>query len=157
MNLGKGHLLVVQHNIWPPNVIGRNVELFDTAVLFGVPNQFVVKPKLFNPKICRHDLVFQVLQKNERAYFGDFVLSSVQSVNNPVGNLFEIYSKIIFESLEKIIEGHFHINVRPSCFFEYNFFFKTFYMSVCDQRNGPRLSITRFRDPDVTRSKNSVL
>ena len=71
MNLGKAYLLVVQHNIWPPNVIGRNVELFDTAVLFGVPNQFVVKPKLFNPKICRHDLVFQVLQKNERAYFGD--------------------------------------------------------------------------------------
>ena len=133
------------------------MELFDTAVLFGVPNQFVVKPKLFNPKICRHDLVFQVLQKNERAYFGDFVLSSVQSVNKSVGNLFEIYSKIIFESMEKIIEGHFHINVRPSCFFEYNFFFKTFYMSVCDQRNGPRLSITRFRDPDVTRSKNSVL
>ena len=137
------------------------MELFDTAVLFGVPNQFVVKPKLFNPKICRHDLVFQVLQKNERAYFGDFVLSSVQSVNKPVGNLFEIYSKIIFEALEKIIEGHFHINVRPSCFFEYNFFFKTAWLFtfcvVCDQRNGPRLSITRFRDPDVTRSKNSEL
>ena len=50
-------LLVVQHYIWPPNVIGRNVKLFDTSILLGVPNQLVVIPKLFNPQIGSHDLV----------------------------------------------------------------------------------------------------
>ena len=43
-----GHVysLVVQYNIWSPNVIGRHMQLFHSTILLGLPNQLVVVPKL---------------------------------------------------------------------------------------------------------------
>ena len=38
--------LVIQYNIWSPDVVGRHVQLLYAPVLVGVPNQFVVVPKL---------------------------------------------------------------------------------------------------------------
>ena len=40
------NLLVVEHNVRPPDVIGRHVKLLDAAVLLGVPDQLVVVPEL---------------------------------------------------------------------------------------------------------------
>ena len=40
------NLLIVQHNVGSPNVVGRYVQLLDSSILHGVPNQFVIVPKL---------------------------------------------------------------------------------------------------------------
>ena len=40
------YLLVIQYNIWSPDVVGRHMQLLYAPVLVGVPNQFVVVPKL---------------------------------------------------------------------------------------------------------------
>lgn len=40
------NLLIVQHNVGSPNVVGRYVQLFDSSILRGLPNQFVIVPKL---------------------------------------------------------------------------------------------------------------
>lgn len=45
-NAGRVYLLIVEHNVWPPNVIGRNVKHFHAAVLLRLPSQFVVVPRL---------------------------------------------------------------------------------------------------------------
>lgn len=39
-------LLVVQHDVWPPNVVGRHMELLHTTIFLRIPNQLVVVPKL---------------------------------------------------------------------------------------------------------------
>ncbi len=44
------NLLVVEDDVWSPYVVGRNVQLFDTPILVGVPHQFVVIPKLKRKK-----------------------------------------------------------------------------------------------------------
>lgn len=57
------HLLIVQYNVGSPDVIGGNVEHMDPAVLFGLPAKFVIVPRLFNPKVGGHDLIFQILEQ----------------------------------------------------------------------------------------------
>lgn len=42
----RGNLLVVQHNVGQPDVLGRNVQLGDAAVLVRIPFQLVVLPFL---------------------------------------------------------------------------------------------------------------
>ena len=44
------NLLVVEDDVWSPYVVGRNVQLFDSPILVGVPHQFVVVPKLKREK-----------------------------------------------------------------------------------------------------------
>jgi hypothetical protein len=38
--------LIVEDDIWSPNVVGRNMELLHSTVFLGVPHQLVVVPKL---------------------------------------------------------------------------------------------------------------
>ena len=40
------NLLIVQHNVGSPNVVGRYVQLFDSSILIGLPYQFVIIPEL---------------------------------------------------------------------------------------------------------------
>ena len=46
-------LLVVEDNVRKPNVLGRDVKCFDTAVFLWVPFQLVVEPFLINIIIDR--------------------------------------------------------------------------------------------------------
>ena len=57
--LGKGvcFLLVVEDNVWPPDVVGWDVKHVNPSVLVGVPSHFVVVPKLFDPQVGRHYLI----------------------------------------------------------------------------------------------------
>ena len=54
--------LVVEHDVWSPDVVAGHVEHLDPAVLLGVPLQLVVAPVLLHPQVGRHDLVLQVLK-----------------------------------------------------------------------------------------------
>ena len=50
-------LLVVQHDVRPPDVIGGNVEHVHAAVLIRVPPHLVVVPELLHPEVGGHNLV----------------------------------------------------------------------------------------------------
>ena len=43
------YLLVIQHDIWPPNVIRGYMQHIHTTVFSRVPTHFVIIPKLFHP------------------------------------------------------------------------------------------------------------
>ena len=55
-------LLVIQDDVRSPDVVTGHVELFDPAVLLGVPLEFVVSPELLHPQVGRHYLVLEVLK-----------------------------------------------------------------------------------------------
>ena len=54
------HSLVVQHNVWQPDVVGGHVEVLDAAVVRGVPLELVVDPLLLHPHVGDHDLPLHV-------------------------------------------------------------------------------------------------
>ena len=54
------HSLVVQHNVWQPDVVGGHVEVLDAAVVGGVPLELVVDPLLLHPHVGDHDLPLHV-------------------------------------------------------------------------------------------------
>ena len=54
------HSLVVQHNVWQPDVVGGNMEVLDAAVVCGVPLELVVDPLLLHPHVGDHDLPLHV-------------------------------------------------------------------------------------------------
>ena len=54
------HSLVVQHNVWQPDVVGGNMEVLDAAVVRGVPLELVVDPLLLHPHVGDHDLPLHV-------------------------------------------------------------------------------------------------
>lgn len=54
------HLLVVEHDVWPPDVIGGHVEHIHSTVLFGVPAHLVIVPELLHPQIGGHNLIAEV-------------------------------------------------------------------------------------------------
>ena len=56
-------LLVVKHNIWPPDVIGWHVKHIYSTVLCWIPPHLVIKPELLYPKIGCHDLISQILKE----------------------------------------------------------------------------------------------
>ena len=56
-------LLVVKHNIWPPDVIGWHVKHIYSTVLCRIPSHLVIKPELLYPKIGCHDLISQILKE----------------------------------------------------------------------------------------------
>ena len=58
-------LLVIQDDVRPPDVVTGHVELFDPAVLLGVPLELVVSPELLHPQVGRHYLVLEVLQNSD--------------------------------------------------------------------------------------------
>ena len=58
-----GGSLVVEDNVWSPDVIRRHVETLDPAILLRLPGQLVVAPVLLHPQVSRHDLILQVLIK----------------------------------------------------------------------------------------------
>lgn len=49
--------LVIEDDVRPPDVIGRNVKHVDSAIFGGIPSHFVVVPELLHPQICGHDLI----------------------------------------------------------------------------------------------------
>jgi hypothetical protein len=49
--------LVIEDDVWPPDVVGGYVEHVDTAVFVGVPSHFVIIPELLHPQICGHNLI----------------------------------------------------------------------------------------------------
>ena len=55
-------LLVVENDVRPPDVVSRDVETLDSAVLLGIPHELVIPPELLNPQIGCHNLVLQVLK-----------------------------------------------------------------------------------------------
>ena len=57
-----GGSLVVEDNVWSPDVIRRHVETLDPAILLRLPGQLVVAPVLLHPQVGRHDLVLQILK-----------------------------------------------------------------------------------------------
>lgn len=42
-------LLIVEHNIWPPDVIGWDVQHVYSAILTWIPSHLIIKPELLNP------------------------------------------------------------------------------------------------------------
>ena len=42
----KSNLLIIQHNIGSPNVVGRHMQLLNSSILHWIPDEFVVEPKL---------------------------------------------------------------------------------------------------------------
>lgn len=52
-----GYVLVVQDNVGPPDVIGRHVQHLHAAVLFGLPAEFVIEPRLSRVAIDKVTLV----------------------------------------------------------------------------------------------------
>ena len=58
-----GGSLVVEDNVWSPDVIRRHVETLDPAILLRLPGQLVVAPVLLHPQVGRHDLVLQILKQ----------------------------------------------------------------------------------------------
>ena len=49
--------LVIEDDVWPPDVVGGYVEHVDTAVFVGIPSHFVIIPELLHPQICGHNLI----------------------------------------------------------------------------------------------------
>ena len=62
------YLLVVEHDVGPPDVVAGHVELLDASVLQRVPLELVVAPELLHPQVGRHDLVLQVLKHGDGLY-----------------------------------------------------------------------------------------
>ena len=56
------HLLVVQHNVWSPDVVTGYMQLFDSPILVWVPLELVVSPELLYPQVGGHNLVLQILK-----------------------------------------------------------------------------------------------
>ena len=64
-------LLIVQNNIWTPNVVWRNMEHIHATILIWIPSHLVIVPKLLNPKICSHNLISKILKWiNEKEKYG---------------------------------------------------------------------------------------
>ena len=42
----ENNLLIIQHNIGSPNVVGRYVQLFYSTIFIWIPDEFVIIPKL---------------------------------------------------------------------------------------------------------------
>ena len=62
-------LLIVQHDVRPPDVVGGHVEHVHSAVFRRIPTHFVVVPKLLHPQIGGHDLVSEVLWQGKHLQF----------------------------------------------------------------------------------------
>ena len=58
----KDILLVVEDDVWQPDVCGGDVETVDAAVLLRVPAELVVVPVLLYPQVGRHHLLPEVLK-----------------------------------------------------------------------------------------------
>ena len=56
------HLLVVEHNVWSPDVVTGYMQLFDSPILVWVPLELVVSPELLYPQVGGHNLVLQILK-----------------------------------------------------------------------------------------------
>ena len=59
-------LLVVEDDVGPPDVVGRDVETLHSPVLLGVPHQLVISPELLNPQIGCHNLILQILKRKKK-------------------------------------------------------------------------------------------
>ena len=59
------HSLVVEDNVWSPDVVSWHVQTLDPAILLGLPGQLVVSPVLLHPQVGRHNLVLQILKSVE--------------------------------------------------------------------------------------------
>ena len=53
-------LLIVEHNIWEPNMLGWDMKMFDPSVVTGRPLELVVDPLLLDPHVGDHDLPLHV-------------------------------------------------------------------------------------------------
>ena len=40
------NILIIQHNVGSPNVVGRHMQLLNSSILHWIPDEFVVEPKL---------------------------------------------------------------------------------------------------------------
>lgn len=38
--------VIIQHDIWNPNVFGRHIQLFDASIFFRIPTQLIIEPTL---------------------------------------------------------------------------------------------------------------
>ena len=59
-------LLVVEHNVWKPDLLRRYVKTINAIVLFRVPDQFVVQPLLLHAETTRHNIR---LHRDDILYF----------------------------------------------------------------------------------------
>ena len=57
--------LVVEHDVWEPDVGGGHVEAVHAPVLLGVPPELVIKPVLLDPQVGSHHLLAEVLGERE--------------------------------------------------------------------------------------------
>ena len=54
--------LVIQHDVWEPDVCGGDMEAVHSPVLLGVPPELVIKPILLDPEVGRHNLLAEILK-----------------------------------------------------------------------------------------------
>ena len=59
-------LLVVEDNVWKPDLLRRYVKTINAIVLFRVPDQFVVQPLLLHAETTRHNIR---LHRDDILYF----------------------------------------------------------------------------------------
>ena len=55
-------LLVVEDNVWSPDVVSGHMKILDAAILIRVPHQLVVTPVLLYPQVGGHYLILQILE-----------------------------------------------------------------------------------------------
>ena len=95
-------LLVVKHNIWPPDVIGWHVKHIYSTVLCRIPSHLVIKPELLYPKIGCHDLISQILKQINNHISHHFMAKShIPKISNQklLSNQFQLTTSISWESL----------------------------------------------------------
>ena len=86
------NLLVIEDDVWPPDVVGGNMEHIDTTVFVGVPSHFVIVPELLHPQICGHDLISKVLELKDNSIFRQ---NTNQKLLYYTANIFVVISTMI--------------------------------------------------------------
>lgn len=66
VNSKMNYLLIVQHNIGPPYVIGWDMQHLNTAIFFGLPTKFVIVPRLENRMKNKYiyDIIYEMTTFN---------------------------------------------------------------------------------------------
>jgi hypothetical protein len=47
-------------------VLGWDIQLGDAAILCRVPFEFMILPLVLEPDVCRENLIFEILEREER-------------------------------------------------------------------------------------------
>lgn len=55
----KKYLLIVQHDVGSPNVVGRHVQLFNSSIFIWIPDEFIIVPKLKETSLLNRSIFYR--------------------------------------------------------------------------------------------------